>query len=184
VVPRLILLILSILSLMLLTNNIVAANAYTDNHAVTHNLGFNIGLKVCSPSPSMPFNSLLFNRCEASLEKAASLTMPYKIGFIQGKNDSLLSLHDYFDACKAFPGFVREGTPNWECYLGYADGLSAPVNHAAQQIAIAANEATLAYKTGLKIGRANGKISICDDFSGRSGDICSKAYDDGARSIR
>jgi hypothetical protein len=147
-------------------------------------LGFDVQLKVCSPSPSMPFNSLLFNRCEASLEKAASLTMPYKIGFIQGKNDSLTSLHDYVDACKAFPGFVREGTPNWECYLGYADGLSAPANHAAQQIAIAANKATLAYKTGFRIGRANGKISICDEFSGRSGDICSKAYHDGVRSIR
>ena len=37
-------------------------------------------------------------------EKVASLTEPYKVGFVQGKNDFLVLSSDAADACKKFSG--------------------------------------------------------------------------------
>ena len=70
-------------------------------------------------------------------EKAASLTIPYKIGFNQGKNDYLVLRSDAADACKKFPGSSGDIlTPNGECIRGYIDGPAALTNNTQKAQAI------------------------------------------------
>lgn len=67
--------------------------------------------------------------------EGASLTIPYKVGFNQAKNDYLVLRSDVADACKKFPGSSSDIlTPNGECTRGYIDGPAALTNNTQQVV--------------------------------------------------
>jgi hypothetical protein len=174
-------LMLSVICLVLLGS---AASVHA--HTQVYNLGFRQGMNACLDILYIGKNSTERDDCIAGRlageQYRASLTYPYKVGFAHGKEDRLISVGD--DACKSFSGALGLlDTPQWECQQGYDAGWTAPINHTAQQIAIAANKQTLAYKIGYMAGANNGTYSACNEFSGREGHICSNAYEEGFLTI-
>jgi hypothetical protein len=102
------------------------------------------------------------------------------VGFAHGKQDHLISISDPVDTCKIFSqGSVF--TPRSECQQGYQAGYSFLINIVQQQLAIAANKRTLAYTTGFNVGAHNSTKLSCGQFQGRTGFICSAAFDDGTQ---
>jgi hypothetical protein len=155
-------------------------------HSQAYNLGFRQGINACLDIQNIEKNSAERDDCIAGKlageQYRASLTYPYKVGLAHGKQDRLISIGDY--ACKGFSGALGLlDTPQWECQQGYDAGWAAPINHTVQQMAIAANKQTLAYKIGYKAGANNGTYSACNGFSGRESHICSNAYQDGFLTI-
>jgi len=155
-------------------------------HSQAYNLGFHQGMNACLDIPYIGKNSAERDDCIAGKlaggQYRASLTYPYNVGFAHGKQDRLISIGD--DACKSFSGALGLlDTPQWECQQGYDAGWATPINQTAQQMAIAANKQTLAYKIGYRAGAYNGTYSACNKFTGRENHICSDAYDEGFLTI-
>ncbi len=155
-------------------------------HSQAYNLGFRQGMNACLKIPYIEKNIAERDDCIAGKlageQYRASLTYPYKVGFAHGKQDRLIWIGD--DACKSFSGSLGLlDTPQWECQQGYDAGWAAPINDTAQQMAIAANKQTQAYKIGYMAGTNNGTYSACNEFTGRENHICSNAYEEGLLTI-
>jgi hypothetical protein len=126
---------------------------------------------------SDPYDECITGKIDAK-NHAISLTHPYSVGFAAAKTDRLISLNDD-DACSGF-----SGTNYDNCEQGYISGWAMPVNSAQQQMAIAANKETLAYKSGFFSGSHNQTLQqSCNGFNHRDGLICANAYKDGYLTI-
>jgi hypothetical protein len=151
-----------------------------------YNIGFRQGISACLDIQHTVKTSAERDDCIAGKltgeQYRASLTYQYKVGYAHGKQDRLISIGD--DACTSFSGaFGSFGYSTMGVSARIDAGWAAPINHTAQQIAIATNKQTLAYKIGYKAGANNGTFSACNEFSGRESHICSNAYEEGFLTI-
>jgi hypothetical protein len=105
---------------------------------VLHNVLFFSGLVLCGFRDGLKYDdkacdgihiaTTAYGHCETGLtdgeHKATSLTQQFKVGYILGKNDSIISVNEATDACKSFIGIGYNYSPEWFCETGYDKGYN------------------------------------------------------------
>jgi len=164
-------------------------HAYTHSSESPYAKGFNMALAHSQNNCHYRgFFSSSQNACVAGyiagLNKTASLTSPYHVGYKQGVKDHLDNIVQ--DFCKIFHLQNRfDFSPEWDCQQGYQSGYAAPVSKTQSESASTAIEQTQAYKVGYSAGTSNSSLGYqaCAKFNGRDGQICTNAFDIGYRTL-
>jgi hypothetical protein len=113
----------------------------------------------------------------AGLHKAASITLPYHVGYNQGVKDHLDGVLQKF--CRSFQNDTSPFSAQWDCQEGYQAGYAYASNLRPTI------EQTEAYKIRYLGGSNNSSLGyhVCADFTGRDVQICTTAFDEGYNTL-
>ncbi|MGC1930061.1 MAG: hypothetical protein WA667_13875 [Candidatus Nitrosopolaris sp.] len=178
---------ITLITLCLLVNvsnsHVFAAHAAHTGHTQAYIEGFKGAMKndTMTTSCGLSGNGDKYSNCisgfddgQVALEKT---TVPYSVGYDQGKNDSSVSFYDDNDACKQYLGSDYSHTG---CQDGYRSGNNENVLQPNASVLVQKYKDLVSYRAGFLSGAKNGnETSACGIFKNRALAICQQAYNYG-----